>query len=292
MKRRHTGRHVARLLLVGAMSAGLAACGGGGGDDDPIDGGFDAFDPNDVDGDGILNADDPDYDPSDLDGDGILNLDDDDVDGDGILNEDDEDFVENDADGDGFSDVGDGDACGGESGTDAVSVNFTWDDNCLVRREGQAPGEGQFADSLYSVGVQRVLYCAGFGETTRDRDENGTIDVNDFADGEFGPGSETALVDYQRDRELTFVDGEVGPETWGELQGELQRIDTITDDGASFDRYTVPGDRCGDEVLFYNALTFVDGGTSVMMDGWELASSAGSERRIPFSTAQPFGVID
>lgn len=39
------------------------------------------------------------------------------------------------------------------------------------------------------------------------------------ADGIFGPVTRSAVVDFQRERDLT-VDGIVGPETWGALRGE------------------------------------------------------------------------
>ena len=51
----------------------------------------------DLDGDGVINADD-----SDIDGDGIINIDDSDIDGDGIVNSEDEDL-----DGDGINDTED-----------------------------------------------------------------------------------------------------------------------------------------------------------------------------------------
>jgi len=151
-----TGKSFTRYLIIAAFTGLLVGCGGGSGDttDDPDFDLGDPFDPDDVDGDGIPNAQDIDFDPADLDGDGILNIDDDDVDGDGIINELDEDFVAGDADGDGFTDPSASDPCGSERGTDANSSNADWSDNCHIERSITT---GQFADSLYSVGSESCL---------------------------------------------------------------------------------------------------------------------------------------
>ena len=288
MKRRHTGRHVARLLLVGAMSAGLAACGGGGGDDDPID----VFDPtpDDRDGDGIPNAEDPDFDASDLDGDGIQNNRDDDIDGDGLLNEEDDDIdgdgllneEDSDADGDGFEEPTAGSACGSASGTDADSSNNEWNDNCTVSRTNQ------FADSLYSAGIQRIVFCAAEGQAAATG-----ADIDAFVDGEFGPGTEEAVIAYQAANTLGN-DGVVGPQTWASLQDdlELSQNATFEGDGPFFDAYEVAGDRCDGTVLFFNEVTPGDDGISVDRGGWTLARGASSTERVPFSVAPPFNVID
>ena len=280
--RRHAGHGAARYLLVGAMSAVLAGCGGSSGDG--TDGGFDlgpAFDPNDVDGDGVPNADDADYDPSDLDGDGIPNLEDDDVDGDGIVNELDDDYVAGDGDGDGFTDVSASDPCGQAGGSDDASVNNDWNDNCTVERFNQ------FADSLYSAGIQRVVYCS------LDAASAPGSSVDAFTDGEFGAGTEEAVTAYQRLRGIG-VDGRVGPETWGTMQEDMEIVTAaeFQGNGPFYDAYTVAGDRCGGAVLFYNEVAPADDGLSVDSLGWSLARGASDPERVPFSIASPFGRID
>jgi len=155
------GGKASRYVTVLALAGFLASCGGGGGaagDTVPLG-------EQDFDLDGIPNAEDP-----DADGDGLNDLVADpfvDLDSDGF-----DDFsgaseaqatgsgVEGDNDNDGFTDVDETNVCGGEGGSDNSSVNNPWDDNCFVRRTSIG---GQFADSLYAAGIQRVLFCEGFG---------------------------------------------------------------------------------------------------------------------------------
>ncbi len=209
-----TGKPLVRYLIIASFTGLLVGCGGGSGDD-PTDGSGidlgDIFDPDDVDGDGTLNADDDDFSPTDLDGDGIPNIDDDDVDGDGIINSLDDDYVPDDADGDGFTDPSASDPCGSERGTDSNSSTANWDDNCHIERSSQG---GQFADSLYASGIQRVVYCSGYGDVSV------YPTVVDFTDGEYGPASEAATQDYQSANGLT-PDGIVGGQTWGALRDSI-----------------------------------------------------------------------
>jgi len=223
---------------------------------------------DDVDDDGTVS------DPNDLDGDGLLNAEDDDVDGDGIANADDAD-----ADGDGFDEPTAGNACGSADGIDADSSNFDWSDNCVVSRFNQ------FADSLYAAGIQRVLYC------TDDSIAGPSVDA--FTDGEFGPVTETAVATYQRVREF-LGDGIVGALSWASLQGELELVTTaeFSTEGPFLDGYTVAGERCDGAVLFYNEVTPAADGLSVDRLGWRLSTGAGSPAPVPFSIAAPFDVID
>ena len=296
--RTRVGRGVARYLLVGALGAALAGCGGSSGDDDdPIDTGGDSSGlgdidgdldgdgiPNsqdedyfgDIDGDGVPNAEDEDFDGSDIDGDGIANLDDPDVDGDGLANEDDTDFVEGDGDGDGFTDVSASAPCGGAGGTDPDSSTATWDDNCGVSRFGQ------FRNSLYTAGIQRVVYCAGFGDAA---------DVDAFTDGDGGPATFGAVEAFQEANELT-ADGIVGPSTWGALQDELVIVTSapLTGDGPFFDGYGVSGGRCADDVLFYQEIEQATSPTEAPTGlGWTLAGEDDRNQRVEFSIAPAGG---
>jgi len=269
----------ARYALIATMTGLLAGCGGdGAGDGTDIDTGLGDFDPTDVDGDGIPNTEDMDYSATDLDGDGILNLDDDDVDGDGILNELDDDYVPGDVDGDGFTDATADAPCGGEGGTDNKSANNSWDDNCVIERQA---GGGQFADSLYTVGIQRIVYCAGFGDGA---------DYAAFADGEFGPGTEAAVQAYQTDRGLTS-DGGVGPQTWAKLQGEIAVLD-FGEVGGADDSYGFKEGRCANSVMFYQNTAVSADGAGIDRLGWTLAKNPPNEsQQVPFSTDPAFGQL-
>ncbi|MEE9319215.1 MAG: peptidoglycan-binding domain-containing protein [Granulosicoccus sp.] len=280
------GGNFARYALIAAMTGVLAGCGGGSGDGtDPIDTELGDFDPLDLDGNGIPDAEDPDYSATDLDGDGILNLDDDDVDGDGIINDLDDDYVPGDADGDGFTDATADAPCGGERGTDNMSADNSWDNNCVIERQA---GGGQFADSLYTVGIQRVIYCAGFGDGA---------DYAAFADGEFGPGTEAAMQEYQTDRGLTS-DGAVGPQTWAKLQSEIEVLEfgELASDGAggsvAYDSFGFKAGRCADAVLFYQETTPTADGAGIDKLGWTLAKNPpNSDQRVAFSTDPAFNQL-
>ena len=275
------GKPMVRYLIIAAFAGLLVGCGGGssGDSDDDLEFELDPFDPNDVDGDGIPNSEDIDFDSFDLDGDGILNINDDDVDGDGILNEFDDDFVAGDADGDGFTDPSPSTPCGSESGTDSNSSTANWDDNCTVERTSV---NGQFADSLYAAGIQRVVFCSGFGDGA---------DFAAFADGEFGPLSEAATQDFQSANGLT-PDGIVGPQTWGALRDAITMLEfgTAGPDGVAQDVFGFETGRCAGIPLFYQSVRLE--GISTVEGGWTLARNPpNSDEMVEFSTALPFGVL-
>ena len=282
------GKPIVRYLIIAAFTGLLVGCGGGssGDSDDDIDLDFDPpiFDPDDVDGDGIPNSEDIDFDPFDLDGDGILNEFDEDVDGDGILNEFDEDFVPGDADGDGFTDPSPSTPCGSESGTDSNSSTANWDDNCTVERTS---ANGQFADSLYAAGIQRVVYCSGDADAAIDFNEFPEFD--DFSDGEFGPLSEAATVAFQSANGLT-PDGIVGPQTWGALRDAITRLEfgIAAPNGIAQDVFGFDSGRCAGTPLFYQSVQLT--GAGVIEGGWTLARNPpNSDEMVEFSTALPFG---
>lgn len=272
---RMTG-NASRYLLIGVMAGTLASCGGGSaGDTDTTPVGE-----RDLDGDGIIN----DLDEDD-DGDNIVDLLDPftDRDGDGLDDtsglteaEATNTNTDGDADGDGFIDVSDTAVCGSENGTDNNSSNNTWDDNCVVERSITG---GQFADSLFSVGIQRVVYCSGYGTG-----EN----YGAFADGEYGPGTEAAVQEFQRAEGITD-DGIVGPITWGRLQAQIELLEAGTV-GVSPDTYGFSGGRCAGIPMFYQATSLNANGDGIVRGGWELARNApNADLRIPFSYESPFG---
>lgn len=261
------GRMAGRYLLVAGMAGVLAGCGSSGGD-------------GEVDTDVVAIGD------QDADGDGIINSLDNDADGDGIDDFDGDNFV--DLDGDGLDDVtllteaqseASGDACNGEGGTDGSSVNNTWSDNCLVKRSLFG---GKFADSLYSVGIQRVLYCSGFASSI-DFPVYGSY--RDFADGEYGPNSEKAAKAFQVAEGL-IDDGIIGPQTWSRLQ---QRIELLTagTPGSTPDIYGFSSGLCADIPMFYQTVSV--GG---VLGEWRLARNEPNESQsIPLSIDKPFGVL-
>lgn len=273
-----TGSRASRYIAIAALTTLLASCGGGSGAGD-IDADTIPVGERDLDGDTIIN----DLDDDD-DGDGESDLvdlftdrDGDGLDDDSFLNEVDAtaSLVDGDNDGDGFPDVTEAAVCGGENGSDNNSSNNSWDDNCVIKRSTE---NGQFADSLFSVGIQRVVYCAGFGTGAN---------YAAFADGEYGPGSEAAVQEFQRAEGLTD-DGVVGPRTWGRLQAQITPLDFGVI-GTSPDSWGFTEGRCAGIVLFYQNTTAGADGASVVLGGWELARNAPNEdQRIPFSIASPF----
>ncbi len=310
--RRMLAGRVPRLIFMGAAASALGACGGGGGGGGAGDGEFILVGDADVNSDGII-----DISVGDIDGDGIEDYDIDgdgnfdtqigigayDVNGDGVedfdVNEDGSvDLSVADANNDGEPDYdinGDGVAdvtitgasllqepnaefpCGSASGEDNASANNTWTDNCTVS------GQNQFRNSLYTAGIQRIVWCAGFDGGS------GAASVDAFTDGDWGPSTQAAVESYQEARGL-FADGIVGPQTWQTLQDEL------TNDPLEFalvsgvEPYGVEGERCSDLPLFLNAVTVE--GTQFVAGGWELAQGATNDSAVPFSIASPFGVVD
>jgi len=279
-----------QLMSVCVMSAALAACGGssggtiegeetGGSDPDPqgllgpdevIS--FGEFTPSDADpdGDGLFDFDEELLLTSpldaDSDGDGIFDGDED-TDGDGIpdldeLNDPNQDPL--------VSDNTDADADGNTgiitpTCADMNSSNDDWGDNCELRLGGE------FANSLYVQGAQRIIWCQGFG---------GTQTIEQFADGIIGPITDQAIRDFQSANGLE-ADGIVGPRTWGGLRSTLSAVSPDqTIGGVDYARWSIDGPRC--DLLtpqFYQEFVGFD------LLGWQMASVPGSTILIDFSSA-------
>ena len=310
------GRNSGRSMALATLTMTLAACGGDSGDTTSSD-----F--NDIDGDGIPNSEDLDNDNDgindindtfvDLDGDGF---DDPDNDFDGLR-----DSIDTDADGDGIEDlfdsfvdldndglddfsnepeqisnvapITDEQPCGAEPGTDNASEDPNWNNNCFVRIANNT-GEGQFANSLYTVGIQRVVFCSGFG--------NGTS-YTDFADGLFGNLTEGAVFDFQESSpDPQNGDGEVGPRTWEKLQNAIallgeggEFMDNGDGNGTfALDAYGFTTGRCANIPLFYQIVfPNSDPALGPIEDGWLLArNTPNDDETAPFSISGDLSVIE
>lgn len=294
-----TGASAGRFFVLAVLTTTLAACGGSSGgtadtDGENID---DIVGRQDLDMDGFINRED-----SDADGDGL-----DDLEVDVVTGVRADMFF--DLDGDGFDDLGSdandpSTACGAVSGSDAYSANSTWDDNCEISRSIVV---GPFADSLYSVGIQRITWCAGFGALADGADPVAAL--AGFADGEFGPNAEAALQAFQSATQIDVVtleagdapfaqvpdDGRVGPRTWAKLRKALTRLsqDRFNDDNTVQPAsYGFTRGRCANIPLFYQRLALdpVDE-RSIIPGGWRLSRNAPNEiESVPFSIDLPFNL--
>lgn len=282
------GRYVALLVLTSLLSA----CGGSGGDTttDNAD-----SDNNPSVTESIINPDNLDFDR-----DGMLNVSDTDADGDGLIDDFDP-FVDLDGDGrdddsgmtqaqaEDTQDAANSD-CAEESGAVAFGQTPGWNSNCAIRRSSVG---GAFADSLYSVGVQRIVFCSGFGEAAND-------DYRRFADGEYGPNSENALQQFQASSPNTLTDdGIVGPDTWAKLKNALTllqfgELDENSGE-VSPDIYGFVDGRCGGTPLLFQDLTYDATIDKYILGGWRLAQNSPSVDEadaLPFSIGQPFGLLE
>lgn len=261
------GKQTGRYLLIATMSGLLASCGGSSSTD--ADNGV-PLGEQDADLDGIINDED-----DDADGDSIPDLSDNfvDLDGDGLDDitllteaEAEGDITE----GDEFVEVSAQNPCGSESGSDNSSSTASWGDNCLVERSLTG---GQFADSLFAAGIQRVLYCSGFGSASS---------YTAFADGEYGELSEAAAIEFQNAESLT-PDGIVGSQTWARLQERVQLL-TPGVPGATPDIYGFSSGRCEGIPMFYQEVS-----SALVAGGWTLARNQPNEsEEVPFSYEAPF----
>jgi peptidoglycan hydrolase-like protein with peptidoglycan-binding domain len=172
-------------------------------------------------------------------------------------------------------------ACLGEPGTDQNSSTPNWDDNCTVKRSSIG---GVFADSLYAVGIQRVVYCAGFGE--------GATYIS-FADGEYGPVSEAAMKEFQLSGPDPLTDdGIVGGMSWAKLQSRIELLTTgefqENAEGivSALNTYGFSQGRCANIALFYQTIYPAENGQGTIEGEWTLARNQPDEgEQIPFSIA-------
>ena len=268
-----------RYSAIVALSATMAACGGSSGTTGTetttdSQGGFDLGGLSDFDLDGVS-----DFDDFDADGDGILDSEDNFVD----LNNDGFDDLNGNTEFSEFENVSFASACGNESGSVASGEDADWDDNCFIRRSIDG---GEFADSLYSVGIQRIIFCSGFDGDTG-------LTLTQFADGEYGPASEAALQDFQASFPNPLAaDGIVGSNTWAKLQDAIVRLEigeSLPGSSVALDPYGFMSGPCAFQPLLYQTVT-QDAQTSVFIGGgWRLARNPpASDETVPFSIALPF----
>lgn len=166
--------------------------------------------------------------------------------------------------------------CGSAAGDDPDSSTNTWADNCVVT------GNNQHRNSLYTAGIQRILWCTGF-------DDPAVGSVDAFTDGDWGPATQRALEAFQTDRGLT-ADGAVGPQTWQALRDSLTTDPLTFATGGGPEQYGVQGDRCATTPLFINQTSFEN--SQVVMGGWQLTTGENDATPIPFSIGSPFNVVD
>lgn len=256
-----TMRRTSRHFVLAALTALLFGCGGGSGDTD--------LGETDADADGIPDIDDPFVDVDPVDGlDDLTGLTEAEV-----IALSTNTLIPTASQ-----------PCGNQpaSATDNNSSTASWDDNCLVARAIRSEAQGAFlADSLYAVGIQRVIFCLGFG--------NGAS-YTDFADGEYAELSEAAMQQFQSSEGLV-ADGLVGPASWGALESQLELLNAGTLDGTGqgVDTYGFTTERCNGIPMFYQTTSLASDGINIDVGGWSLARNQPNQgQTTDFSFERPF----
>jgi len=278
-----------KLIGVAALSAVLVACGGGGTSGDAADaGGTDGL--GDTDGFGntdVIGSSDGfgDLDGGVIPGEGDVadNIDTGDIDG---------GFVDPlDLDGNGIPDANALLPCQGLGGSDPVSGNADWADNCwldfdIEPEDEDSVTESPFRISAYVQGVQRILFC---------REAAGTADsIDDFSDGIFGMDTRNAIRTFQEDEGL-LADGRVGMQTWGRMQELVDDVALIVeaDSDADFNAYGIQrvdepttSIDCEQQTNFFGRFA-TELEAEDLFEGWEYAKVAGTNIKGIFGTAPP-----
>ena len=155
---------------------------------------------------------------------------------------------------------------------DLDSANDSWADNCELQ------GFGPLADSSYTRGVQRILWC-------QNNNNEQATDINFFADGEIGPATDASIRAYQAANPPLDIDGIVDPMTWTALRNNLELI-VFSSDVDGFDAYAING--CAPNVAqFYQLVTTTldsNGQLTTEFLGWSLAQFPGSTTLANFNS--------
>jgi len=177
-----------------------------------------------------------------------------------------------DSDGNGIPDDNEGLPCKGLGGSDPGSNNATWADNCFLQADINTDTAELDRSPFYN-----------------------STSIDAFADGFFGPNTDTAVRAFQESEEL-IVDGIVGPATWGRMQELVETADASTlvlgDSDLIYDAYgvaPVAADsliNCEQQTNFLGRFN-TDASAVDKYEGWELSKTPGMNDPGSFSVATP-----